>query len=197
MAKRNLPQAFEIDKIRFGDCFSSPSLRHFAILITGWALTVGTHTITQVILATRLHESEHFATIYKFLGKTKWELDRVAFGVFWTMAETLLPGAVEYETVVDDTLNSHVGKRICGISERKTLPSQTCRLQHDAAILTKEFRAITGKARTQQKSPCLGKSSVTGGRDIWFFFSRFVDRQIRSLGQVEGTDLPQAPGRWL
>ncbi len=114
MAKRNLPQAFEIDKIRFRDCFSAPSLRHFAILITGWALTVGTHTITQVILATGLHESEHFATIYKFLGKTKWELDRVAFGVFWTMAETLLPGAVEYETVVDDTLNGHVGKRICG-----------------------------------------------------------------------------------
>ena len=114
MAKRNLPQAFEIDKIRFRDCFSAPSLRHFAILITGWALTVGTHTITQVILATGLHESEHFATIYKFLGKTKWELDRVAFEVFWTMAETLLPGAVEYEAVVDDTLNSHVGKRICG-----------------------------------------------------------------------------------
>ena len=90
-------------------------MRHFAILITGWALTVGTHTITQVILATGLHESEHFATIYKFLGKTKWELDRVAFEVFRTMAETLLPGAVvEYETVVDDTLNSHVGKRICG-----------------------------------------------------------------------------------
>ena len=58
-------------------------------------------------------------------------------------------------SVVDDTLNSHVGKRICGISERKTLPSQTCRLQHDAAILTKEFRAITRNARTQQKSPCL------------------------------------------
>ncbi|MCX5863357.1 MAG: hypothetical protein NTW27_14730, partial [Deltaproteobacteria bacterium] len=31
----------------------------------------------------------------------------------------------------------------------------TCWLQHDAAILTKEFRAITGNARTQQKSPCL------------------------------------------
>ena len=70
-----------------------------------------------MILATGLHESEHFATIYKFLGKTKWKLDRVAFEVFWTMAETLLPGAVvEYETVVDDTLNSHVGKRICGAS---------------------------------------------------------------------------------
>ena len=30
MAKRNLPQAFEIDKIPFRDCFSAPSLRHLA-----------------------------------------------------------------------------------------------------------------------------------------------------------------------
>ena len=113
MAKRNLPQAFEIDKIRFRDCFSATSLRHFAILITGWALTVGTHTITQVILATGLHESEHFATIYKFLGKTKWELDRVAFKVFWTRAETLLPGAaIAFRTLSEPTL-AYSSVRVC------------------------------------------------------------------------------------
>ena len=52
MSKRSLPQPFEIDKIRFRDCFSAPSLRHFSVLITSWVLTLGTHTISQVILAT-------------------------------------------------------------------------------------------------------------------------------------------------
>jgi hypothetical protein len=61
MSKRNLPQPFGIDKIRFSDCFAAPSLRGFAVLITGWVLTVGTHTISQVIFATGAHESEHFA----------------------------------------------------------------------------------------------------------------------------------------
>ncbi len=67
MAKRNVPQPFEIDKIRFKDCFTEPSLRHFVVLITGWVLTVGTPTISQIILTMGLYESEHFASVYKFL----------------------------------------------------------------------------------------------------------------------------------
>lgn len=114
MAKRNLPQPFEIDKIRFKDCFTGASLRHFVVLITGWVLTVGTHTISQVILTMGLHESEHFASVYKFLLKGKWEPDQVAFEIFRMIVETLLPDASEVETVVDDTLNPRVGKKICG-----------------------------------------------------------------------------------
>ena len=114
MAKRNVPQPFEIDKIRFKDCFTEPSLRHFVVLITGWVLTVGTHTISQVILTMGLHESEHFANVYKFLLKSGWEPDKVALTIFRMIVETLLPDASEIETIVDDTLNPRVGKKICG-----------------------------------------------------------------------------------
>lgn len=114
MAKRNLPQPFEIDKIRFKDCFTAPSLRHFGVLITGWVMTVGTHTISQVILTTGLHESEHFANIYKFFSRGKWDVDKVAFEIFKFVVETLLPDATEFELVIDDTLNNHVGPKICG-----------------------------------------------------------------------------------
>lgn len=114
MAKRNVPQPFEIDKIRFKDCFTEPSLRHFVVLITGWVLTVGTHTISQVILTMGLHESEHFASVYKFLLKARWDSDKVACKIFMLIAETLLPEASEVETIVDDTLNPRVGKKICG-----------------------------------------------------------------------------------
>lgn len=114
MRKRNLPQPFQIDKMRFADCFTAPSLRHFAVLITGWVLTAGVHTISQVILTGGLHESEHFATIYRFLQKAKWAPDQVAFEVFRMIVDTLMPGATEFELVLDDTLNNHVGKKICG-----------------------------------------------------------------------------------
>ena len=114
MSKRTLPQPFQIDKMRFRDCFTSPSLRHFGVLITGWVLTVGVHTISQVILAVRLHESEHFVTIYRFLQKAKWSPDQVAFALFRIIVDTLLPGATEFELVLDDTLNNHVGKKIFG-----------------------------------------------------------------------------------
>jgi hypothetical protein len=114
MRKRNLPQPFQIDKMRFVDCFTAPSLRHFGVLITGWVLTVGGHTISHVILTGRLHESESFVSIYRFLQKAKWTPDQVAFEVFRMIVDSLLPGVTAIELVLDDTLNSHVGKKIFG-----------------------------------------------------------------------------------
>lgn len=78
MAKRNMHDPFQLDKIRFLDCFTAPSLRLFIVLLAGWVLTVGTHTISQVILTVRAHESEHFASVYRFLSRAKWDPDRVA-----------------------------------------------------------------------------------------------------------------------
>jgi hypothetical protein len=114
MGKRNLPEPFEIDKIRFQDCFTAPSLRHFVVLITGWVVTVGTHTISQVILTVEAHESEHFASIYRFLSRARWEPDRVAAVIFLLMVGTFFPGVSELVLVIDDTLNHHVGRKICG-----------------------------------------------------------------------------------
>jgi len=114
MPKRSVPQPFQIDKIRFKECFTAPSLRHFAVLISGWVLTVGVHTISRVVLTGRLHESEHFVSIYRFLQKAKWDPDQVAFQVFRMIVDTLLPDACEFELVLDDTLNNHVGRRIFG-----------------------------------------------------------------------------------
>jgi len=114
MNKRSLPQPFEIHKIHFKECFTAPSLRHFSVLITGWVLTVGVHTISQVVLTAGLSESEHFASIYRFLQRAKWAPDQVAFAVFRIIVDTLLPGVTEIELVLDDTLNNHVGKKIFG-----------------------------------------------------------------------------------
>jgi len=77
-------------------------------------LTVGTHTVSQVILATGAHESEHFANIYKFFGRANWDPDKVAFEIFKVIVDSLLPDCTEIEVVIDDTLNNCVGKKIFG-----------------------------------------------------------------------------------
>ncbi len=82
--------------------------------MTGWVLTVGTHTIRQVILTAEAHESEHFASLHGFLSRARWEPDRVAAQIFLVMVETLLSSVSELILVIDDTLNSHVGPKICG-----------------------------------------------------------------------------------
>jgi hypothetical protein len=129
VAKRNLQDPFEIDKVRFEDCVTTPSLRHFIVLMTGWVVTVGMHTISQVILTLEAHESEHFASIYRFLSRARWEPDRVAAVIFLLMVETLLPGVSELVLVIDDTLNNHVGRKICGAG-----------FQHDGAVPRLAFR---------------------------------------------------------
>ena len=112
--KRNIPDPFGIDEIRFKVCFSAPSFRIFVALVIGWVLTVGKHTISQVILTMKLHESRHFATIYRFLGKGEWSADMVSYCLFRILVETLIAEGIEILVVLDDTLNKHCGKAICG-----------------------------------------------------------------------------------
>ena len=112
--KGDIAQPFAIDEIRFKNCFSAPSYRIFVALMIGWVLTVGRHTVSQVILTMRLHESRHFATIYRFLGKGQWETDWVSRCLFRILVETLIAEGFEILVVIDDTLNKHRGKEICG-----------------------------------------------------------------------------------
>ena len=114
MTKRNVPDPFVVDKISFQDCFTAPSLRHFIVLMTGWVLTVGAHTISQVILTVQAHESEHFASVYRFLSRAKWDSDKVAASIFLFMVEALFSVGSELLLVIDDTLNNHMGRNICG-----------------------------------------------------------------------------------
>lgn len=112
--KKRIPDPFEIDEVRFRVCFSAPGFRIFVALVIGWVLTVGRHTVSQVILTMKLHESRHFATIYRFLGKGKWCTDLVSYCLFRILVETLIAEGIDILVVLDDTLNKHTGKKICG-----------------------------------------------------------------------------------
>jgi len=122
MVRRHLPQPFEIEEINFRRCFSARSFRHFVLLMTGWVLTVGQHTVSRVILTMRLHDSEHFGSDYRFLSRARWDPDHVAQILFRMMVDLFVPAEAEVVVVVDDTLNKHCGKKICGAG-----------LQHDGS----------------------------------------------------------------
>ncbi len=104
--KKGIPKPFTIEDICLRPCFTAPSYRIFVALVIGWVLTTGTHTISHVILTMGLHESRHFATIYRFLGKGQWCTDRISYCLFRMMVGTLIAEGVEIRTVGDDTLNS-------------------------------------------------------------------------------------------
>jgi hypothetical protein len=112
--KKRIPDPFGFDEIRFRACFSAPSYRIFVALVIGWVLTVGKHTVSQVILTARLHESHHFSSIYRFLAKGRWCVDWVFSCLFTILVDTLMAQDVEIRVVLDDTLNKHRGPKICG-----------------------------------------------------------------------------------
>lgn len=112
--KKHIPDPFGIDEVSFRVCFSAPSYRIFVALLVGWVLTVGKHTVSKVILTMGLHESRHFASIYRFLGKGQWSVEGVSYWLFRTLVEALITEGSEILVVIDDTLNKHRGKKICG-----------------------------------------------------------------------------------
>jgi hypothetical protein len=114
MRRQSIADPFTIDEIHFRDCFSAPSLKHFVALLIGWALTVGKHTVSNVIMTMELHESKHFATIYRFLARAQWDMDSVSRQVLALMVQDFTVKKGEVVLVVDDTLNKHCGRKICG-----------------------------------------------------------------------------------
>ncbi len=92
--KKGIPKPFAIEDSRLRPCFTAPSYRIFVALVIGWVLTTGTHTISHVILTMGLHESRHFATIYRFLGKGQWCTDRTSYCLFRMMVETVIAEGV-------------------------------------------------------------------------------------------------------
>ena len=114
MTNRGVAQPFTVDEISFRACFTAPSLELFAAMVVGWVLTVGRHTISNVILTMGLHQSRHFASVYRFVGRGCWLADMVSCTVYELLVKTLVPCAAEILLVVDDTLNKHRGKKICG-----------------------------------------------------------------------------------
>ncbi len=114
MTRSDIAEPFTIDEVSFRACFSAPSLELFAVMMLGWVLTVGRHTISNVILTMGLHESRHFASVYRFVGRGHWLADMVSRVVFELLVAALIPCDAEILLVLDDTLNKHRGKKICG-----------------------------------------------------------------------------------
>ena len=129
MTKTAIAEPFEIDEISFKNCFSAPSLELFTTFVIGWALTVGRHAISRVILTMGLHESRHFASVYRFVSRGSWLAEMVSHALLELMLEHLVPRSAEIFVVVDDTLNKHYGKKISGAG-----------WQHDGSVPGKKDR---------------------------------------------------------
>ena len=124
MRSTYLPSSLESIIFSFRPCFWAPSFENFVVLVCGWILCPGVHTISRVIVsatAQGLARKGHSA-YYRFLSRAQWSADDLGHVLF----RLLLPFLPEdIEAAVDDTLCHRTGPHLFGAA-----------MHHDSATST-------------------------------------------------------------
>lgn len=124
MRSTYLPSSLESIFFSFRPCFWAPSYENFVVLVCGWILCPGVHTISRVLVsatAQGLARKSHSA-YYRFLSRAQWAADDLGK----VLLQLLLPFLpADIEAAVDDTLCHRTGPHLFGAA-----------MHHDSATST-------------------------------------------------------------
>src|SRR5579875_2047690 len=92
-------------------CFRYEVFQTFQILIAGWIVCLGPHTISEVWQATGLAARRHHDTAYAVFHSALWDWDELGIILATLILTQLIPGGVVW-LVVDDTLCHKRGAKV-------------------------------------------------------------------------------------
>lgn len=92
---------------------STPTLRSFLTIITGWVLCPGRRTMTGIIRAAGYRAKKSHDAYQCFFSKARWDMDILWQQLFFMIVK-FLPLNKPILIVGDDTLAKHYGKKIWG-----------------------------------------------------------------------------------
>jgi hypothetical protein len=93
------------------DCFHPQVFQTFQILIAGWIVCIGPHTISGIWQATGLAGKRHHDTAYAVFRSAVWEWDDLGIVLATLILTHLVPGGVVW-MAVDDTLCHKRGAKV-------------------------------------------------------------------------------------
>lgn len=97
----------------FRPVFSKPAFFRFQLLVLGWILAPGRHTITEVLIALQISDRYHHASFHRFFSQTAWSKE--ALEKRWlAFLLSLIPKDQPLQVALDDTLTHHRGEHIFG-----------------------------------------------------------------------------------
>lgn len=100
----------------FSVCFTAPSFQSFQLLMSGWVLNLGRHTVTGTVRAAGAVGYKHICSFHRFFSRGRWNADEVGLVLARLVVAKLLDNNATIRLIVDDTLGRHTGKRIAGAS---------------------------------------------------------------------------------
>ena len=95
----------------FRDCFHPQVFQTFQVLLAGWIVCTGPHTISAVWQATGLAARRHHDTAYAVFRSAAWEWDDLGIVLATLILAHLVPGGIVW-IVVDDTLCHKRGAKV-------------------------------------------------------------------------------------
>jgi hypothetical protein len=96
----------------FAPCFTAPSFQTFVVLMAGWAMTTGRHSVTGVVRAADAVGCKHIRTFHRFFSQGQWWPDALGLVLVRFVVARCFKAADTVVVPVDDTLGRHTGKRI-------------------------------------------------------------------------------------
>jgi DDE superfamily endonuclease len=93
------------------DCFGIEVFQTFQILLAGWIVCIGPHTISEVWQATGLAARRHHDTAYAVFRCAAWEWDDLGIVLATLILTHLIPGGIVW-LAVDDTLCHKRGAKV-------------------------------------------------------------------------------------
>ena len=108
-----LPKAAEPLVHRFCIAFTKPTFQRVLVLFVGFVLTLGRHTVTRALWATRMLAYGHFTDYHRLLSRARWSLWPLG-KVLAAIVLELVPADQPVICPVDDTAMQHRGKNVYG-----------------------------------------------------------------------------------
>jgi hypothetical protein len=108
-----LPKAFQELIQSFAPAFTRPSFRRFTWLVVAAILTLGSHTISNLLRTLEAFQQGHFSSFHRFLSKRRWKPWCLA-KILCSLILALLPEDQLVFLAGDDTVDGHRGKNVYG-----------------------------------------------------------------------------------
>jgi len=109
-ALRTLLDALEVVR----PAFTRPGFVNLVVVFAGWALTSGSHAVTQALVMTGVAGRRHHEAFHRFFSRGTWDPDEVGRLLFGWIIRYLREGAA-VRVVLDDTLATKKGPHVFGI----------------------------------------------------------------------------------
>jgi len=109
----SIPSSFSNILVKFGPLFTAPTMENFTLLVTGWIVCVGRHSISRVIRFALLGRNQrHHAAFYRFFSRAVWSVE----GLTPILLRLVLPLTPEGDVyaLIDETLSRCSGPHIWG-----------------------------------------------------------------------------------